>query len=59
MKPPSAPLTTYICDLIDCQMGKISANDIRERWKAGRYAGVSKEAGAAYAKLHGIARTGG
>lgn len=54
-----APLTRYLCALVDCQMGKCTADELRERWKRGEFTGVSNETAAAYAKLHGIGSSGG
>ena len=50
---PSA-LTRYLCDLIDAQAGRITADEVRTRWREGRYPGVRKDWGAAYARLHGV-----
>lgn len=47
-------LTKYLCDLIAFQMGKLSPDEIRTRWRAGKYTGVRREDAAEYAKLHGM-----
>lgn len=38
-----APLTEYLCDLIDLQAGKIDKEEMRRRWTAGKYRGVKSD----------------
>jgi len=49
-----APLTDYIGDLILYQRGKLSAADIRERWRVGAYKGVRHDWAKDYAAHHGL-----
>lgn len=36
-------ITNYLSDLIRLEQGKMTKRDIREKWKAGKYQGVSGE----------------
>lgn len=36
-------LTDFLCDVIDWQEGRITRDDLRARWKAGKYRGVNPE----------------
>ena len=47
-------LTAYIIALIDVQNGRITATDLRQRWKAGEFKGVRTDWATAYAKLHNV-----
>ena len=49
-------LTAYISDLVSYTDGQITATEIRRRWRAGRYPGVSDKHAKGYAKMHGIGR---
>lgn len=51
---PDFPLTRYLCDLIDAKERRITADEVRERWKAGNYRGVNPQWAAEYAKQIGI-----
>ena len=35
--------TNYLSDLIRMEQGKMTKRDIREKWKAGKYPGVTDE----------------
>ena len=54
MQRPDFPLTIFLCDLIRFDMGTLTANDIRNRWKAGDYRGVSNTHATAYAREFGV-----
>jgi hypothetical protein len=41
--PPNFPATLFICDIVRYQMNQLTKQDIRNRWKAGDYAGVPVE----------------
>ena len=38
-----APLTAFLCDLIDIQERRITKDEVRARWKAGKYRGVKPD----------------
>jgi len=40
-KGEDSPSTKFLCDVIRKQMGRLTTNEMRQRWKAGEYAGVN------------------
>lgn len=54
MTRPDAPLTRYLCALIEVSEGKCTADKLRERWKAGEFKGVRNDWAAIYAARLGI-----
>lgn len=48
------PLTTFLCDLIDAQMGRITTADVNQRLEEGRYGRIRRSWVSAYADLYSV-----
>lgn len=38
-----SPITLFLCDLIDVQERRITKQEMRKRWQAGKYLGVKPD----------------